>query len=547
MLTAHSAHAEPVLRVRAQVSIELHTSNTASGQRLVGSLRDDLGAPLANRELTAFVDVQGQHGGMRGRTTRTDDTGRFSIPIVCSADSVCRATVEFDGDMYHERAAASQLVEPQRAELQLEFLEPRELEVSLDAPYTPVSLRAVSALGGTHVHVVLENELARVVGTGTTDADSKLHMQVDSSLLGDPGLGELVLRAAGDATRTAARSSKPVLRTRATQTELAAHYDPAKRELQVTVRLRTRVGPMAQRAVGVFAGELHLATLMTDAQGAGSRTLGARDLELEDGLHSLQARFESDVPGLTSSRSPAVSVRIQPPPRPSSAWLIAPALASLAFVLWSARRTQRKQAEAAPAARRTPEVRLGTPERGRTAAHFSLSGKVEDVDSGSPLAATVHLSEAASDVVVAVPARADGEFVSGQLPAGHYRARVLSPGYETATFEVAIPHPGTGSGLRVTLRSLRVAALDTYASVAEKALPAPRLCSATVRETLAAAISGGRAGPSFMPLAQSAERIAYGRAIPYEDDLLELQRRAAVALDEIVQRSPAPQDPDLGR
>src|SRR5438128_796446 len=53
-----TARAEPSLRVRAQVTIELHTANTASGLRLVGALRDDLGAPLANRELTAYFEPQ---------------------------------------------------------------------------------------------------------------------------------------------------------------------------------------------------------------------------------------------------------------------------------------------------------------------------------------------------------------------------------------------------------------------------------------------------------------------------------------------------------
>ncbi|MEY4578677.1 MAG: hypothetical protein RL701_3380, partial [Pseudomonadota bacterium] len=354
-----SAHAEPWLRVRAQVSIELHTAPTPSGLRLVGTLRDDLGAALPNRELTAYFEAQGQRGPMRGRVARTDDAGRFAMPVACNAVSVCRATVEFDGDAYHERAAMSQLLESQRAELSLEFVEPQSLALSLDAPYTNVVVRAASAASGARVHVVLENELARVIATGTTDADSSLRMQVDSAQLGEPGLGELVLRGAGDATRTAARSSKPVLRTRATRTDLTARFDVPHQRLHVAVQLHTQLGVVAQRAVGVFVGERHLATLITDAQGKAEQTLLARDAELASGPHTLLARFESDLPGLLSSHSQRVAITVEAPPRPNTAWLIAPALASLAFTLWSARRRQRRNIAAAPVAVRTPEVRLG--------------------------------------------------------------------------------------------------------------------------------------------------------------------------------------------
>ncbi|MEY4577577.1 MAG: hypothetical protein RL701_2280, partial [Pseudomonadota bacterium] len=312
-------------------------------------------------------------------------------------------------------------------------------------------------------------------------------------------------------------------------------------------QLHTQLAVVAQRAVGVFVGERHLATLITDAQGKAEQTLLARDAELAPGPHTLLARFESDLPGLLSSHSQRVAITVEPPPRPNTAWLIAPALASLAFTMWSARRRQRRNIAAAPVAVRTPEVRLGAVVRGRAAATFALSGKVEDVDTSQGIAAVLQLLDPTGAQTAVIEVAASGEFASAAVAAGAYRVRVVSPGYEAAEFALAIPHHGTGSDLRISLRSLRVVALDTYVNVAGHVVADKTLASGTVRETLAAAMSGGRAGPSFEPLAHSVEQIAYARAVPFENDLVELQRTAATALQEIAQRSPAPQDPDLGR
>jgi hypothetical protein len=98
------------------------------------------------------------------------------------------------------------------------------------------------------------------------------------------------------------------------------------------------------------------------------------------------------------------------------------------------------------------------------------------------------------------------------------------------------------------LRSLRALALETYAPLAQRVLRSEqRLHTATVREALAAAISGRRAGPTLAALAERVEHTAYAAPIPHPDDLGELQRAAATALDEIAIRSPAPEDPGLGR
>jgi len=548
--------AAPWLRVRAQVSIELHAQRASQGMRLIGTLRDDLGTPLKDREVMGYFEVQSRQSPsarMRGVRARTDEHGQFAMPVPCPSHQACRATIEFDGDTFHERSAATAWVEPERAEVLLAFEEPQALALSLDEPQVQVSVNAQSAASGANLQIVLENELARRVASGVTDASGQLSLQIDSHLFGEPGLGELILRSAADTTRSAARIRKPILRTRQSQLALHAQYERKQQTLNIRIQLRTREGPLSQRAVGIFAGSTHIITLVTDAEGSAERTLLLTPLAdssngengpLSLGRHALSARFDSDVPGLGSARSAPVLVQVEPPPRPNSAWLIVPAAASIAFAVWSARRSQRKQTPQVSAWLRGSEVQLGGLAAWTAANHHTLTGVVEDADDAHPLPATISLSSGVGFTAsLKVSSHSQGRFDSGPLPTGRFRARVFAPGYEPAEFELSIPHSGTGTQMRIALRSLRVIALDTYDSVLSPMVGPESARRRTVRETLTAAVSGGLARENVGPLADSVEHMAYGRAVPLESDLRDLQRRAATTLEEIARRIPDSQNP----
>ena len=519
--------------------------------RVDGSLHDDLGAPLANRELTAYLEpLQGEGRALR-RTLRSNGRGRFQFDAACetAACRVTRVTVEYEGDTYYERAALTQVVEVQRAELRLQWQEPNALAVSVDEPHLLLVLTASSPLGGAGLRVKIENELSQPVGEGTTDAGGKLELQIASTRLGAPGLGELIARSTGDAQRSAARSGKPILRTRATHTSLTAKLSQAAPRLELEVELKTRAGPVADRAVGVFAGDKHLVTLLTDSSGRAARALALAPLQLAEGQHQLRARFESDVPGVLSSQSPEVTLTIQPSTRPSAIWLVVPALASLLFALWSARRSAQVKPGQARSAPEAPEVQLGTPLRGRSAPMYSLQGFAEDVDSGEPLGAVLLVTGTQTPAQQQrVQANPLGQFASPALAPDTYRVSAHAPGYAPAEFSVAVPHHGTGSNIRISLRSLRVLALEAYAPVTQRVISSEqRRLTATARETLNAAVSGRRAGPTLEPLTDQVERIAYAAAIPHSSDLTRVQRAATQAIDEIALRSPAAEDPGLGR
>ena len=541
---AARVEAAPSLRVRAHVQLELHTLGSESGARIAGSLRDDLGAPLAGRELLLSAENP-DRTRPRPRTLRTDAEGKFDAPSPCGPESACRISLELEGDAFYEHAQVSHLVEPQKAEVRLQLSEPSALALDLDRVETRVVVQASSALGGAGLLVTLEDELGRKLASGNTADDGRATFDVPSATLGGAGLGELIASTPGDAARTAARSGKAVLRTLGTRVELDAKFDAEARSLQLAVRLNTQRGPIAQRAVGVFAGQQHVATLITDARGAAARSASVDALGLAEGKQQLTARFASDLPGLGASESRAVPISIEPAPRPNSLWLALPALASIAFAWWSARRRQLGAAGPEAVALREPEVRLGAAARGRGPL-FTCSGRVEDAESSAPIEALLEL-EHESGAPSAVHAGQDGRFESDTLAPGKYRVRVLAQGYASIAFELDVPHHGTGSDLRIALRSLRALALDTYAAVLGRAVSEPRAQASTVREALTAAVSGGRGGVGVRDLAHATERIAYARPIPFESDLLELQRAAASAVRELDDHSPAPKDPELGR
>jgi hypothetical protein len=515
--------AAPSLRVRAQVGIELQAVPSANGISVRGEIRDDLGAALPGRELQLRIEPGAAAGRTQSRTLHSDGRGRFVSNL--GALTNAQISVDYDGDNYYQRASATRTIEPQRSEVQLEFSEPSQLALSLDQANHSVVLRALSPLGGAGLAISLQDELARPLASGVTDATGTLRLDPSSALLGEPGLGELVATTAGDETRAAARGVKALLRTRATQVEISANFAQERALLHLHVRLHTQAGPLAGRAVGVFIDDAHLATLLTDAHGQATRTLPAQ--RLQPGRHSLVARFEGDTPGLLASRSEPLALAIAPHLGPSTLWLLLPALASLGFVLWSLRRGAQPMRDALPSPASAPEVQLGALLRERGAQVFSIEGHVIDGESGIALAALIALLDPIGHEL-RLEADGGGHFASPDLAAAEYRVLVWMAGYAPARFHVRIPHAGTGSGVRVALRNLRGLALDAYAALAERVFASEATSSmATVRETLAAAASGA---PSLQQVSMRVEELAYARTMPTEDDLDALQREIDAAI-----------------
>ena len=540
-----ATQAEPTLRVRAQVTLDLRVSGRERELRLEGSLTDDLGARLSHRPVHAAFRGPGTaslSAGVRNQELRTDSRGQFALSAPCVG---CSVRVEFSGDHFYEHASATQIVAAPRPTIRLDFLEPSDLAVSLDQPSTGFVVRASGQAPVAQLPVELLNELARPIGRGETGPDGVLRVRVAAQQLGPFGLGEIVARVPASPEHAAARVSKAILRTTQTETDLRAELDAKRKSLAVSVLLRTAAHPVAQRAIGIYFDKQHVGTLISDEQGDASAEFALDDTQLSAGKHSVQASFQSDIPGLLSSESKVQAIEVREPERLSSAWLLIPVLASLIFVLWSARRRPAHTAHAQASPLVGPAVRLGADARGQKIPQSTIAGRVEDVDTGHGLNAAIELTRQ-DQLVQSIQTGADGGFQSDALPPGDYRARVLAPGYAGLEFTFALPHYGACSGLQISARSLRVLALDTYGSFVARMLPDARMRGKTVRETASAAVSGGRNLPGVAELARSTEALAYARAIPYEGDLNELQRAAADALREVGAREPATGDPDLG-
>jgi hypothetical protein len=538
-----AAHAAPSLRVRAKVQLELQAERAGDGMRLHGTIRDDLAVPLAARELQLRVQSAPAQSRPQTRTLRSDAAGRFSV-VLSARELGQRALVTFEGDDYYERAEASQAVDPERSELQLQFVQPSDWRVQLDRESTRIELRANSELGGANLPITIQDELARPIATGTTDASGALSLSVPNSRLGEAGLGELVASSEGDAARAPARVTQPVLRTRATKLSLSVRPDARAQNVHVAVHLSAASGPLAQRAVGVFVDGAHLITLLTDRRGDASRAFPASSSGLGEGTHRALARFESDAPGWLASQSEPRAFTIAAPTPRSAAWLIVPALASLAFVVWSLRRARGVDGLQVDLPSSAPSVRFGAADRGN-AQLYTLDGHVEDAESGAPVSATLEIAAASSPLVI-VRTDPAARFVSPALAPDAYRVRVHAAGYAGALFDVRVPHAGTASGIVVGLRSLRSAALDAHAPVARRVLRAEaRLHVATVRDTFEAAMSGNSAGPPLARLTELVEHTAYARSTPNDRDLDEVQRAAAAALADLDARGSGSGDPSL--
>jgi hypothetical protein len=538
-----AAHAAPSLRVRAKVQLEFQAERAGDGMRLHGTIRDDLAVPLAGRELQIRVQPALAQGHPQTRTLRSDAAGRFSV-VLAARELGPRARVTFEGDDYYERAEASQAMDPERSELQLQFVQPNDWRLQLDRDTTRIELRANSELGGANLAIAIQDELARPISAGTTDAAGVLSLSVPNSRLGEVGLGELVATSEGDPARAPARVTQPVLRTRATQLSLSVRPDARAQNVRVTLQLSAATGPLAQRAVGVFVDGSHLITLLTDRHGEASRAFPANSSGLGEGAHRALARFESDAPGWLASQSAPRAFTIAAPTPRSAAWLIVPALASLAFVVWSLRRARGVDGLQVDLPSSAPMVRFGAADRGHAQLHV-LDGHVEDAESGAPLSATLEIAATSSQLVV-VRTDAAARFVSPALAPDAYRIRVHAAGYAGAVFDVRVPHAGTASGIVVGLRSLRSAALDAHAPVARRVLRAEaRLHVATVRDTFEAAVSGNTAGPPLAHLTDLVEHTAYARSTPNDRDLDEVQRAAAAALADLEARGSSSGDPSL--
>src|SRR5690606_2254186 len=108
-----------------------------------------------------------------------------------------------------------------------------------------------------------------------TGADGRVSLAAASEALGPPATGRLVVHTPGDARRAEAQTEVLVVRYRPILLDLDASPTTVRTGETVSLRgrLHDRSGPLPRRAVGLFDGEAHLATVLTDDDGRFARAL----------------------------------------------------------------------------------------------------------------------------------------------------------------------------------------------------------------------------------------------------------------------------------
>jgi len=541
LVLSATAAAQPTVRVRSETRIELRTERHEDHVVIEGALRDDLGEPLAGRELVlrATPDDGTEVPARHTLTTRSDGGFRVRLDLIRGGH---RLRGSFGGDPTHERVEVERRLDLDRADVRLRVSVPEGGRIDLDRTEHRIEVVAESVEGGDGLSIDLIDELDRPLAWSQTDQAGRLAIVIPSEMLGPPGAGRIKARSRPDTRRAEAQTEVPIVRYRATVLELSASRSEARPgdDVRLTGTLSDATGPIEGRAVGLFAQEgigggpagtadEHLATVLTDRDGRFVTDVGVD--ARHEGTLEVVARYESDAPGRASSVSPPVWIAVaaaRPTPWP---WLLVP-LAICALLLALIARGAPKRPERSVEA--PPERPIGVDAaRRRTlrADRHDLSGYVLDHRDDEPIAnARVALvDEAGRELVARTDAR--GGFALAEVAVGAFTLSVDAAGYVEVSTRVTIPHRGEWTAATVRLESRRARALARYRPVAAELLPSPRLWGIwTQRDILERARGTGRAGPSLADLTDRVERAYYGPVPPSEADVVAIEERAGETL-----------------
>ncbi|HEY8431279.1 MAG TPA: carboxypeptidase regulatory-like domain-containing protein, partial [Sandaracinaceae bacterium] len=501
---------------------------------VTATLRDDLGQPLPDRPVEVQVrEPGGRSLGTRRASTDTAGAARVTFPLETGRYEIVARWLGDDG---YDAVHVQQPIDLDLAYVRLAVVVGGGGRLDLDEPSHEVEVRASSAEGGAGLTVEVRDELDRELARATTDARGTARIAIASETLGPPAAGRLVVRTPGDARRARAQTEVPIVRFRTTHLELEAAAERIVRGERVSVsgRLFDSQGPIPRRAVGLFADGAHVATLLTDDEGRFAREL---ELDADDGVVEVSARFASDAPWRTSASSAPVAIAIEGAGSTPWPWLAAPMIAC-ALALGLLGRRARRAAPERP--RREPSIAPPgiAPARAATlgAQQRDVAGRVLDADEGTPIAsATVRLREVSLASEVRAETDAEGRFALARLEGEAWTIEVTAPGYERITGSVRVPHRGQWSAMTVRLRSLRELALRKYRPVAEALAPQPQWWAFWTPHELAGRASA-RARAEVEALTARVEEAVYAAPHPREEDVAEIGERAARAVRALDER-----------
>lgn len=526
---AQPAAAEPIVRVRGESRIEIGVTHSELGVAISGALRDELGAPLAGRQLAVeAIPESAPHEPWAAELT-SDEAGRFSLEITDN-DRNYRLFATFAGDANHRGVRVERDVERARDDVRLELRLTAGTRIDLDRDSIAVDVVAESDAGGDGLAMRLTDESGRELAHGTTRSDGRLRFSVATSQLGAPGAGLLRIESLRDDRRAEAQTEARVVRTRAVllTLELDAASFEAGSPVPVKGRAHTRVGPRAQVPIGLFAAGQHLETLLTDPQGEFRTRLWPKARE---GTVELSARSDGDASSAYPAAETRVTITIRKPEPLPLRWLLgATVVVALALTMIARARGKRAGDSLRPEAAEVQQARrvLQPKPQGRRDRH-RINGRVHDLrnDAAVPFAKISLVHEQAEGSCV-LAADELGRFASPVLPTGRVRMRVESPGFVTTEIDLHVPHRGEWTSFGVRLESLRERALTPFRKLALRVLPSARSwgvwTTREVREWITRAAPTRKTQLGALTL--DVERACYGEAPPSEREVLAIEESA---------------------
>lgn len=507
--------------VRADTRIELRLDRRLDGSvHLLGTLRDDLGATVAGVpiDVSAWRETASPDGARPRWTAHPRTDARGSFDVVFAPEDGWWASAAFAGTDLYLATEARQRLDLRLAHVSLTVHVDGAGMLDLDRPDHTVWVHTESAAGGADLSVSLRNELGAALAEGRTDASGNVVLTVPSALLGPPSAGRLVALSAADAVRSAAQAEVPIVRLRPTRLalELASRTEETVR---LTGALTDSTGARPGDAIGLYAGDRHLATAATDEAGRFAEEIPLDALSGLGGEVAIVARFSSDAPWVGASESAPVRVSFRPALWDTTAIVSAISIALALLALAALTRGRSAVAEAPAAEPGKSALVLGT--RGR-ARHTTVSGTIEDVRTGERLAgARVAIGTA---ILTAGP---DGRFEC-EPPADATSMTIEVEGYEAFRSSLSLPHRGEHHGMRARMVSLRDLALAPLRPIALRLLPSGELWSLwTQRELLAALRKAGREPPELGVLIDRVERACYGAGTPDAEQIAAIRELAA--------------------
>lgn len=551
-LQAAPAHAEPVVRVRGESRIELGVTHGDVGVSITGALRDELGAPLSGRLLALEAVPLSDPGEPWRMQLTTDGEGRFSLEIA-DPEHDYRLLATFSGDETHRGVRVERRVERARSDVRLELRLPFGHTIDLDAPELVVEAVAESDVGGNGVAMRLWDEAGRELGSGTTDRAGHLRVRVPTSRMGAPGAGLVRIESLRDERRAEAQTEARVVRKRAVFLDLAAAApeleagQPARLHGQAYTRTADK-----QRAargaipVGLFLGERHLATVMTDERGQFTSELW---VDVEQGPLEITARTEGDATGAYPPAEARAKLRVNPARPVPFAWLLAAmAIVFASAVVVSRRRAREpREAEAEPRVREPTEPSI-SPARGhgRRDRH-QVSGRVIDLRGERGLAgAEIAIVHALPEASCVLRSDEDGRFQSADLPNGRAHVRISARGYISTDIDLDLPHRGEWSAVQIRLESLRARALAAFRALAFRTLPTPKAwgiwTTREAREWITERAPDQRT--AIRQLTSDVERACYAREQPEPEAVATIERTASEVAGELRTRGSTRTEPE---